>query len=67
MVKTVYSTVLRMGVFSSNEELEDVNTTDLKYAMCPFYLAELTDRLEGEGRVEELKRVNVWRILKDLV
>ena len=34
----------RAGVFSSNETKDDIATSDLKYVLAPFYLAEVVSR-----------------------
>lgn len=34
----------RAGVFSSNEEKDDIATADLKYMLTPFYLSEVVSR-----------------------
>jgi immunoglobulin-binding protein 1 len=31
--------VRRLGVFSPNEDIDDINTSDLKYLLVPYYLA----------------------------
>jgi hypothetical protein len=43
------------GVLSANETVRDMKTTDLRYLLCPFYLAEL--HLKLPGREQRLKRV----------
>lgn len=40
--------VSSLSVFSANEELEDINTGDLKYLLLPFLRAELILRIQPE-------------------
>lgn len=47
--------VSKLGLFSSNETVDDVSTTNLKYILVPFYLGELTEKLAKEDRIEILK------------
>ncbi|CAJ1432310.1 unnamed protein product, partial [Effrenium voratum] len=39
-LKRIASRVMQLRLFSPNEELEDISTTDLKYLMVPYMLAE---------------------------
>jgi len=48
--------VQQLSIFSSNETVEDVNTTDLKYVLVPWYLGDLAGRLQGPKRMEHLKQ-----------
>eukprot|EP00927_Polykrikos_kofoidii_P050606 TRINITY_DN4449_c0_g1_i1.p1 TRINITY_DN4449_c0_g1~~TRINITY_DN4449_c0_g1_i1.p1 ORF type:complete len:414 (+),score=109.34 TRINITY_DN4449_c0_g1_i1:60-1244(+) len=41
-VKAVAFFVARLRLFSDNEELDDIATTDLKFLLIPFLLAEVT-------------------------
>ena len=44
----------RVGLFSPSDEAEDVSTTDLKFLMVPYYLAQLSQRLQvSESRNRE--------------
>lgn len=52
----------RIGLFSTNEEKEDISTGDLKYLLVPYYLGELTEKLETEDRVQ-LVRVAKGQLL----
>ncbi|XP_023551804.1 PP2A regulatory subunit TAP46-like [Cucurbita pepo subsp. pepo] len=45
----------KLGLFSVNETKEDINTGNLKYIMVPFYLAELTEKIAQDDRIEILK------------
>ncbi|KAE8705277.1 PP2A regulatory subunit TAP46 [Hibiscus syriacus] len=47
--------VNKLGLFSSNETNDDIGTTNLKYILVPFYLAELNEKLEGDERIQILK------------
>ncbi|KAL0921982.1 hypothetical protein M5K25_005938 [Dendrobium thyrsiflorum] len=51
--------VSKLGLFSSNETIDDVSTTNLKYILVPFYLGELTEKLAKEDRIEILKMSGV--------
>ncbi len=42
LCRTLASRVERAGLFSANEEGDDLATADLKYLLAPYYLAELT-------------------------
>ncbi|KAK8656036.1 hypothetical protein V6N13_108595 [Hibiscus sabdariffa] len=45
----------KLGLFSSNETKDDISTTNLKYLLVPFYLAELTEKLARDERIQILK------------
>ncbi|GMY07544.1 PP2A regulatory subunit TAP46 [Fagus crenata] len=47
--------VNKLGLFSSNETKEDISTTNLKYLLMPFYLAELTEKVVQDDRIQILK------------
>ncbi|KAM4076060.1 hypothetical protein ACJW30_12G036000 [Castanea mollissima] len=47
--------VNKLGLFSSNETKEDISTTNLKYLLVPFYLAELTEKVAQDDRIQILK------------
>ncbi|KAL7611650.1 hypothetical protein Lser_V15G09574 [Lactuca serriola] len=47
--------ISKLGLFSTNETKEDISTTNLKYILVPFYLAELTEKTGEEDRIEILK------------
>ncbi|OMP00940.1 TAP42-like protein [Corchorus capsularis] len=47
--------ISKLGLFSSNETKEDISTTNLKYLLVPFYLAELTEKLAQDDRIQVLK------------
>lgn len=45
----------RLGLFSSNEEKEDISTADLKYLLVPYYLGELTEKIQNSDRLQIIK------------
>ncbi|XP_061953989.1 PP2A regulatory subunit TAP46-like [Populus nigra] len=47
--------ISKLGLFSSNETIEDISTTNLKYILVPFYLAELTENIAQDDRIQILK------------
>nr|ANS83628.1 protein phosphatase 2A [Codonopsis pilosula] len=47
--------ISRLGLFSSNETKDDISTTNLKYLLVPFYLAELTEKIAQDDRIQILK------------
>ncbi|XP_021294173.1 PP2A regulatory subunit TAP46 [Herrania umbratica] len=47
--------ISKLGLFSSNETKDDISTTNLKYLLVPFYLAELTEKLVQGDRIQILK------------
>lgn len=47
--------ITKLGLFSSNETKDDISTNNLKYLLVPFYLAELTEKLAQEERIQILK------------
>ncbi|KAL5720893.1 PP2A regulatory subunit tap46 [Ranunculus cassubicifolius] len=47
--------ISKLGLFSTNETKEDINTAHLKYMLVPYYLAELTEKIEQDDRVQVLK------------
>ncbi|XP_065919592.1 immunoglobulin-binding protein 1-like [Dysidea avara] len=52
--------VNRLDLFSSNEELDEVATANLKYLLLPALLGDLTLQLMGEERVDVLRRARVY-------
>lgn len=46
--------VSQIGVFSKNEILEDVNTSDLKYILAEYYLGELYSHVSSGDRLKAL-------------
>ncbi|KAF4380380.1 PP2A regulatory subunit TAP46 [Cannabis sativa] len=44
-----------LGLFSTNETKEDISTNNLKYILVPFYLGELTEKVEEDDRIRILK------------
>ncbi|KAJ6672872.1 PP2A REGULATORY SUBUNIT TAP46 [Salix viminalis] len=47
--------IIKLGLFSSNETKEDIGTTNLKYILVPFYLAELAEKILQDDRIQILK------------
>ncbi|XP_028790971.1 PP2A regulatory subunit TAP46-like [Neltuma alba] len=45
----------KLGLFSANETKDDIITTSLKYILVPFYLAELTEKIAQDDRIQILK------------
>jgi hypothetical protein len=49
--------VAQQSVFSSNEELDDIHTTSLKYLLIPYYLSGLYTKIQKrEQRADALKK-----------
>ncbi|KAL3754202.1 hypothetical protein ACJRO7_001447 [Eucalyptus globulus] len=44
-----------LGLFSANETKEDISTSNLKYILVPFYLAELMEKVSADDRIPILK------------
>ncbi|KAJ4820962.1 PP2A regulatory subunit TAP46 [Rhynchospora pubera] len=47
--------VSKLGLFSSNETKDDVSTSNIKYLLVPFYLAELTEKVSQDDRIPVIK------------
>lgn len=47
--------ISKVGLFSTNETKEDISTTNLKYLLVPFYLAELTEKIAQDDRISIVK------------
>lgn len=45
----------KLGLFSANETKEDISTTNLKYILVPFYLAELTEKVAQDDRIQVIE------------
>ncbi|XWS37993.1 hypothetical protein CRYUN_Cryun19dG0092400 [Craigia yunnanensis] len=45
----------KLGLFWSNETKDDISTTNLKYLLVPFYLAELTEKVAQDDRIQTIK------------
>lgn len=45
----------KLGLFSRNEDKDDISTGDLKYLLVPYYLGDLTEKLETEDRMQLVK------------
>ncbi|KAK9291497.1 hypothetical protein L1049_019445 [Liquidambar formosana] len=47
--------ISKLGLFSANETKDDISTTNLKYILVPFYLAELNEKVAQDDRIQILK------------
>ncbi|PHT33225.1 PP2A regulatory subunit TAP46 [Capsicum baccatum] len=47
--------ISKLGLFSLNETKDDISTANLKYILVPHYLAELTEKITENGRINVLK------------
>ncbi|XAR71621.1 hypothetical protein NMG60_11017985 [Bertholletia excelsa] len=47
--------ISKLGLFSANETKDDISTTNLKYLLVPYYLAELIEKVAQEDRIQILK------------
>ncbi|KAF5947525.1 hypothetical protein HYC85_013482 [Camellia sinensis] len=47
--------ISKLGLFSSNETKDDISTTNLKYLLVPYYLAELTEKIAQDYRLQIIK------------
>ncbi|CAK9146551.1 unnamed protein product [Ilex paraguariensis] len=47
--------ISKLGLFSANETKDDISTTNLKYILVPFYLAELREKTAQDDRIQILK------------
>ncbi|XP_048231441.1 PP2A regulatory subunit TAP46 [Ricinus communis] len=45
----------KLGLFSVNETKDDISTSNLKYTLVPYYLAELTEKIAQDDRIQILK------------
>ncbi|CAH8279437.1 unnamed protein product [Arabidopsis lyrata] len=45
----------KLALFSSNETKEDISTNNLKYLLVPYYLADLTEKIIQEDRIQIVK------------
>lgn len=62
-LKAIAHRVMQLRLFSPNEELDDVSTTDLKFLLLPFLLAEVTAATRDMStRLDALRQAIVyWR------
>ncbi|KAJ3171820.1 hypothetical protein HK101_011225 [Irineochytrium annulatum] len=49
------SMVRSLSIFSSNEVLDDINTSDLRYLLVDFYIGVLYQKIVGGDRIDHLK------------
>ncbi|KDP30499.1 hypothetical protein JCGZ_16178 [Jatropha curcas] len=47
--------ISKLGLFSANETKDDISTTNLKYILVPYYLAELMEKVVQDDRIQILK------------
>ncbi|XP_046386294.1 immunoglobulin-binding protein 1 [Ischnura elegans] len=53
-------TVSMLGLFSSNEGVEEIATEDLKFLLLPAFLGALTIRLEQKDRLRHLDAAEIY-------
>lgn len=46
--------ISKLGLFSANETRDDISTANLKYILVSYYLAELTEKLTQDDRIQIL-------------
>eukprot|EP00916_Digyalum_oweni_P002164 GHVL01003999.1.p1 GENE.GHVL01003999.1~~GHVL01003999.1.p1 ORF type:complete len:217 (+),score=50.55 GHVL01003999.1:33-683(+) len=57
--------VEKLGLFSSNEEIDDISTANLKFILVPYILAHLSS-FSNENRLEKVEKALVnYRIFVD--
>lgn len=49
-----------IGMFSSNENVEEIGTDHLRYLLLPFYLGQLTTKNSAYNREEVLKVADTY-------
>lgn len=54
MLKVCEEMIGQLGLFSLNETKDDITTANLKYVLVPYYLAELTEKIAEDDRIEVL-------------
>lgn len=54
MLKVCEEMIGKLGLFSLNETKDDITTANLKYVLVPYYLAELTEKIAEDDRIEVL-------------
>jgi hypothetical protein len=52
---TLHHRVQQISIFSSNEEIDDVSTGDLKYALVPYFLGEVCLKINDDSRAAHLR------------
>jgi hypothetical protein len=53
--------IAALSIFSPNESLEDLSTTDLPFLLTNYYLAELTQRLPSSSHIERKRILSAAR------
>jgi len=56
----VSSMMQREGIFSPNEDLDDISSSKLKYILTDYYIGELRGRLIDSDRIKALKQSNIY-------
>lgn len=49
-----------MGVFSTNEKIEEINTPDIKYMLLPYYLGQLQLKMCSRERKEVVEIAEIY-------
>ncbi|KAL2650186.1 hypothetical protein R1flu_018314 [Riccia fluitans] len=52
LLESCQEKIEQLGLFSANEEKEDISTADLKYLLVPFYLADLSEKVQSPDRLQ---------------
>mmetsp|Transcript_43694 Transcript_43694/g.103135 ORF Transcript_43694/g.103135 Transcript_43694/m.103135 type:complete len:360 (-) Transcript_43694:147-1226(-) len=61
LLKSIAWRARELHLFSPNEELDDINTTDLKFLLVPFLMAEtVAATRDMERRLDELRKALVF-------
>lgn len=50
----------KLGLFSSNEQKDDISTADLKYLLVPYLKAELVEKVDTSDRLQALKSASLY-------
>ncbi|GLI70620.1 hypothetical protein VaNZ11_015553 [Volvox africanus] len=65
LISRTHSVVESLGVFSSNEDRDDLATADIKYILVPFYLGSLLSaapvRIDGDINASATRLIDVNR------
>ncbi|KAJ3507269.1 hypothetical protein NLJ89_g6400 [Agrocybe chaxingu] len=54
-LKSLHAHITELGMFSSNETLDDISTRDLVYLTIPYVFAEVQGRVRTTERIDRLK------------
>ncbi|KAL3701912.1 hypothetical protein R1sor_019934 [Riccia sorocarpa] len=55
LLESCQEKIEQLGLFSANEEKEDISTADLKYLLVPYYVAELCEKLPSSDRLQVVR------------